>query len=232
MNRRYAWIIVALVVIPLAGCGNDTVDRAKDKKSSSKTAETPGHDLEDGANPYEPGSLVGESVEDFPDTNLVNEQGEPVSFETLPDSPVLMSFIYTRCPMPKMCPLITYKMRQVQKRLNRSGNRPVHFVSVTFDPTYDTPAVLRRYGNKRNVDYANWDFWTGPAETIRSLTVDFKIFAKKPPKKPKQGKKFSISHNMRTYLIDENRRVRYWYRGSEWKISDVTRRLKQMVSNN
>ncbi|MFB6346405.1 MAG: SCO family protein [bacterium] len=130
-----------------------------------------------------------------------------MSFETLPDSPVLMSFIYTRCPMPKMCPLITYKMRQVQKRLNQSGNRSVHFVSVTFDPTYDTPAVLRRYGNKRKVDYANWDFWTGPAETIRALAKKFKVLTKKVPEDVNDQSGTVYNHNMRTFLIDGGRVV-------------------------
>lgn len=55
MRHRYIWIVFVLVVIPLAGCGSDTVNQAQDKSSSVKSVESPGYDLKDGANPYEPG---------------------------------------------------------------------------------------------------------------------------------------------------------------------------------
>ncbi|MFB6346039.1 MAG: SCO family protein [bacterium] len=185
--------------------------------------------LEDGANPND--FLVGKSVADFPDTGLVNQFGEPVSFETLPAKPVLLSFIYTNCPDPRMCPLITYKMRQVQKRLNRGEKKPVQFVSVTFDPENDTSAVLKNYGDKRNVNYDNWDFWTGEPGTIRTLARAFKVLTTKVPDDATDQPGTVYNHNMRTFLIDENRVVRYWYPGSDWNVKDVIKRLKELMRN-
>lgn len=121
--------------------------------------------------------LIGEDVLDFPDEGLVDQASRPASFETLPDKPTLISFIYTRCPMPKMCPLITHKVRTVQKTLQAEGQRPAHYVLVSFDPAYDTPEVLKEYGNAYGLDYASAEFWTGAPETIHALGERLRIAA-------------------------------------------------------
>jgi protein SCO1/2 len=173
--------------------------------------------LEDGANPDIPGSPLDENIAKFPDTGLVNQFGESVSFQTLPKKPIMISFIYTRCPDGDMCPLITQKMRRIQKKLSTDS---VNFVSVTFDPEYDTPAVLRDYGDERGIDYDNWDFWTGDPEVIDQLVERFGIHSKKMDDQ--------IVHNMRTYLVDEDQTVRYWYRSSDWNVDDLVDRLKSL----
>ncbi len=226
MKRSVIILAGLFLAAGLQACGADDRDRPE-KPVVMNVPEPPG--LPDGANPNE--FLVGKSVSDFPDSGLVNESGQPVSFGSLPDKPVLMSFIYVNCPDAQMCPLITYKMRQVQKRMNQEDRKPVYFVSVTFDPKNDTPGALRRYGDKRGINYENWDFWTGDPETIRQLTQEFKILTTKVPDQATDTEATVLNHNMRTYLLDENRVVRYWYPGSDWKATDVSERLRGMIGD-
>lgn len=213
--RRLVFVLVfGLVAASMVGCGEEE----SDGPITVESVDSPQIDsLEDGANPDIPGSPVDERVTGFPDTGLVNQSGEPVSFETLPEKPLMIGFIYTRCPDGEMCPLITQKMRRIQNELD---GKSVHFVSVTFDPSYDTPAVLKEYGDERGIDYANWDFVTGEPEVINQLVKRFGIHPKKMDDQ--------IAHNMRTYLVDENRTVRYWYRGSDWNVKDVVERLRDL----
>lgn len=158
--------------------------------------------------------LVGKTVTDFPDTGLINQSETQFSFPGLPEKPVLLSFIYTRCPMSTMCPLITRKMKRVQSSLSERKNGSIHLVTVTFDPTHDTPAVLLNYAESRGASLDNWDFVTGPEATVNELVKTFKISKKK-------AKSGQFVHNLRTYLLDRDRVVRKWYRGSQWEVEDV-----------
>ncbi len=240
MNNTTVRLILTLLLITvpmgaLTGCGSSEESEVivlGDEETTTEESASSASSNGDEANPFEPGSLVDESVADSPDTDLVNQNGQPVSFETLPDKPVLIGFIYTRCPMPDMCPLITRKFKKVQEKLTRDGVNPARFVLVSFDPSYDTPAVLRRYGNQHNLDFEHLDFWTGNPETIRALTDRFKVFARRPDETNRdEDQPFSIAHNMRTYLLDEKRVVRYWYRGSDWKVKNVADRLLEMAGS-
>lgn len=224
MNSSHILRLIAcsLLVLFTAGCSQESeVSQSSEGKKE--------HSLDDGANPYEPGSLVGKSIKNFPDTGLVNQFDRSVSFESLPERPTVISFIYTRCPMNDMCPLIAYKMGSIQERVNSNNEVDANFLLITFDPSYDTPAVLKKYGKQRNLNFDNFELWTGSKETIDQLMSKFKILTKLPPEdKQNQSKKYSITHNMRTYLVNSRRVVRYWYRGSDWKPKDIYKRLKNL----
>lgn len=165
--------------------------------------------------------VLGRSVKDVSVKGLVNQKNKSVSFEALTGKPILISFIYTRCPMGDMCPLITQKMVKVQEKV-ADKNLDLQFVSVSFDPEYDTPERLKSYGDKRNVDYSNWDFWTGSPKTIDNLIAHFNVSTKKDEKND------LINHNMRTYLIDRGQTIRYAWRGSKWKIPDVMKAINEL----
>jgi len=224
MRVATACFVLGFVFILLA-CGNSS--ERTTSKPDVEVVEAPRKtetNLEDGANPPEPGSLVDESVRNLPDTGLVNQDGKAVSPELLRGSPVLMSFIYTRCPDKKMCPLITQKMARVQDRISNSSSVSPRYVAVTFDPSYDTPSVLRTYGKRYELNYDTWSFWTGNVSTIRTIADRFKIHVRREDQMP-------VTHNMRTYLIDSEGVVKFWYRGSDWAVKDVARRLRELGGN-
>jgi cytochrome oxidase Cu insertion factor (SCO1/SenC/PrrC family) len=76
----------------------------------------------------------------------------------------IVSFIYTRCPDPRMCPLVTAKFARMAKLLDGT---PVHLVEITLDPGYDTPAVLRAYARAAGADGDRWTFATGQSARSR-----------------------------------------------------------------
>lgn len=211
INRlRYGFILMLMFFILIAGCGQEkpAIEVVSTETSSNNTPE--------------PGSIVGSSIEDFPDNNLIDQDGEPVSIDKLPNKPLLISFIYTRCPMKSMCPRVTDQIATIQDRVNQNGQKPVEFVLVTFDPEYDRPDVLKQYANRYQVDYDNLSLWTGERKTIDKFVESFKIMVIRDGDQVR-------THNMRTYLIDRERVIRNQFRGSDWTVDDVMQPLWKMI---
>ncbi len=173
--------------------------------------------------PDEPGSLIGTSIEGFPDEGLMNHRGDQFSFEDLPEKPLVISFFYTRCPMDQMCPRLTRHMVQLQERVNRGDSRPVQFLHVTFDPEFDRPDVLRNYGRDYGVNFDNFSLITGEFEAVERLLDRFKIHVIR-------GEDTVKSHTMRTYIVDGDGVVQEMYRGSDWSVQEVQSTLGQILS--
>jgi len=203
-------VVLFLLSFLIVGCGGE--EPAIEVVSSETTSNQP----------TEPGSLIGTSIKDFPDGNLIDENGEPVSIETLPNKPLLISFIYTRCPVESMCPRVTDQMATIQDRVNQNGKKPVEFVLVTFDPEYDRPDVLREYANRYQVNDDNFSLWTGELESVDRFVESFKIMVMRDGDQVK-------THNMRTYLIDRDRMIRHQFRGSDWTVDEVMKPLWEMI---
>ena len=80
---------------------------------------------------------------------------------------------FTRCV--SICPLLTQSMARLDKRYEANGVDGIHLVSFTVDPEYDTPEVLRKYGELYEIDPARWTLVTGdPAEVRRAVVGGFK----------------------------------------------------------
>ena len=83
---------------------------------------------------------------------LYDQNGRVVSSARFRGKQIMLNFIYSRCPVANMCPLSTAKMMAAQKLARESGVRDIEFVSITMDPAYDTPGVLRDYADQRGID--------------------------------------------------------------------------------
>ena len=82
-----------------------------------------------------------------PDLRLVNQDGTPVTLRDPAGRVLIVTFLYTRCPMPDMCPLMVRHLEAVRRRANDAGlGSRLALLGVTLDPEFDTPAVLRTYG--------------------------------------------------------------------------------------
>lgn len=156
------------------------------------------------------------------DFRLVNQDGQPVRLSDLRGKAVLVSYIFTRCPMPTMCPLVTSKMAQVQAAVNKALKDRVMFVSISFDPAYDTPEVLKEYGERYSADFFNWEFLTGDATEIKAAAQDANVIYEDMG----EG---NFTHNMNTVLIGPDGAVRERFHGSGWKVSDVVESVQQVV---
>lgn len=164
---------------------------------------------------------VGQSLDNF---QLMNQDGIPVHLADFQGKTVLMSFIYTRCPMPTMCPLITSKMAGIQKMINQTNHDNVIFISITFDPEYDRPEVLKEYALKHQADLSNWDFLTGDQATIDAFTKSIGLVY--------EGVSDGmIGHNMQTLILSPAGTVHDLYQGSGWEVDKVYQALLALSNN-
>ena len=145
---------------------------------------------------------------------MIDSAGRAVRLHELyDDKAIVLSFIYTSCPDVNGCPLATFVISQVQKRLtaDESMRSLVRLISVSFDPTNDTPEVMADYGQhfrRRDVD---WRFLTAESEnTLNPILDDYdqSVIRDRGP----DGKALNtMSHILRVYLIDRDKYIRNIY---------------------
>lgn len=152
---------------------------------------------------------VGERIPAFA---LLNQQGDLVQSNDLQGKYVVMNFIFTRCAMPDMCPAATARMVRLQNEARSGGIDNLQLYSVSFDPEYDTPYVLREYGLTRGADLSNYHFLTGPKNIIDNLVKQFGITTR--------DSKGTIDHTMSTVLIAPDGTILYKVGGSSWSVLD------------
>jgi len=157
---------------------------------------------------------VGEAVPAF---TLYNQDGVAVSFDHFRGKRVVLNFIFTRCPVPTMCPLSTAKMMQLQAAAKQAGVRDFELVSISFDAAYDTPPVLKAYAAGRGIDTSNFSFLTGPEPAIRDLLVQFGVIVE-----PGEN---VFKHTLATLLIGRDGKILYRADGSAWEPEDFLKRL-------
>ncbi len=162
---------------------------------------------------------------------LVDQNGKAKVFPDLAkEKTTIVGYIFTNCP--DICPLTTNNMRLIQEQLKKENIVDVNFVSITFDPEHDEPAVLRNFAEIRNLDLSNWTFLTGKRSTIDSIIQragvmavvgDSTIF--------KDGRRiYYYIHTDRIQLIDSEGRIRKNYTGSKINIDEITLDIKELTN--
>ncbi len=144
-----------------------------------------------------PASLSpGQTRHPLLDFHFTNELGQAVSLGAFHGQALAISFFFTRCPIPEFCPRLSKNFAQAALKLSSLPQAPTnwHFLSVSFDPAFDTPPVLKAYAERYQYDCRHWSFITGPREEISELArlsnVQFE---------PDGG---LFNHNFRTMIID------------------------------
>jgi len=163
-----------------------------------------------------PETATFETLFETPDFSLQNCSGENLSRNDLLDHIWVVDFIFTRCGGP--CPLMTQRMRSLQSSLMEEGlvDPPfsVRLVSISVDPAYDTPEVLREYALNWGADLESWYFLTGPSEnTLRLIREGFKIAADREGSGIEHGSMDmpDIIHSTNFLLVDQRGWVRKIY---------------------
>lgn len=162
--------------------------------------------------PLEPGDLV-------PNYRFTNELGQAVSLDDFKGKALVLTFIFTRCPMPDFCPLMSKRFSEAYKLLTTTPNSPTnwHFLSISFDPHFDTPTVLKNYAQRYNYDARRWNFVTGAMIDIDAITEQFDL--------PiiKQGENWD--HKLRTVVIDGEGRVKKIFVYNLWTTADLVEEI-------
>jgi len=142
-----------------------------------------------------------------PPTQLVSETGKAVNLKQMTGSVTVYDFIFTNCA--GSCPVMTGEMRKLTKKID--ANAPVRFVSISVDPTRDTPAVLQEYAKKVRND-PRWIFLTGDKDTIVHLSVDgFKLAAGGTTQTIEEP----LLHSSKFAVADKQGVIREYYGGTD-----------------
>ena len=148
-----------------------------------------------------------------PDFQMVAQDGTPFSRRDLAGKVVVLDFIFTRCP--DICPLMTTQMVALQRALPSRpfGGPALHLVSVSVDPTHDTPPVLSAYAEKYGADLSQWTFLTGTESDVTALSEGL---AQALVTRPTPGEEPpDITHSQRMLLLDPSGHVRGFYPSDE-----------------
>jgi protein SCO1/2 len=167
---------------------------------------------------------VPEKGDAVPDFALVNQDGKIIRFPNYRGKVLLVTFIYTRCPLPDFCPRMNENFRAVQKLLQEvpHATERVEFLSISFDPDNDTPAVLKHYAAlyKKGAPGEkpfDWQFAVPAAKDLPELAQFFGLVYQ-----PEQAQ---IVHSLSTTVIAPDGKVAKWYSDNEWTPADAAQAI-------
>ncbi len=155
-----------------------------------------------------PGQVV-DGGKDFSDARyellhfkFTNELREPVSLGDFPGQALAITFFYTRCSQPEFCPRLSRNFQEACQKMAALSGAPTnwHFLSISFDPEFDSPETLKAYGELYHYDAAHWSFLTGPPARVRELARRVGVTTEN-----RDGA--IVNHNFRTLIIDASGRL-------------------------
>jgi protein SCO1/2 len=160
-----------------------------------------------------------------PDFTLVNQDGKRIHLKDYRGKVALLTFIYTRCPLPDYCPLMTDNFAEIHKAIKEDAASfpATRLLSISVDPDFDKPKVLRQYGLAHAGEaraFEQWEFAVGTADEVKKIATYFGL------QYWKDGDQ--IVHSLRTALINQDGKLVKLYRGNEWKAAEVLNDLKEL----
>lgn len=158
-----------------------------------------------------------------PDTALVDQDGKPRRLSEWRGHVLGITFTYTRCPIPEFCPLMDRNFADVQRTVSadRELKDRVHLLTISFDPDFDTPAVLAAHARHAGADPAFWTFLTGDHPGIDGLTERFGVSIFREGDKAQD-----VVHNLRTAVVDAEGRLVEVFNGNDWKPAELVTALR------
>ncbi|MGA2571305.1 MAG: SCO family protein [Terracidiphilus sp.] len=164
-----------------------------------------------------------------PDFKLRNQDGRAIHLGQFRGKALLVTFIYTRCPMPNFCPLVTHNFAVIDRELaaDPALYAKTHLLCVSFDPDHDTPERLRAYGaqyigSDAKSAFAHWDFGVPTKPELLEMAKFFDVGITPGPED-------TITHTLSTTLIDAHGKVAQFYPGNEWTPEQVVADVKKQL---
>jgi protein SCO1/2 len=158
--------------------------------------------------------------DEMPLFSLTNQDGERISLETFRGQPFVLTFIFTRCPVPNFCPRMSNNFEELQTAIKTGTGTlaKTRLLSITLDPEFDTPQVLNAYAASHQADPKVWTFSTDHDREIDALTRAFSVY--------RQTEGGTISHGLATALIDKDGKIDKIWRGNGWTPAEVTEAIQ------
>jgi len=180
------------------------------------TLTTTGHAAVSEAAPPPPPDIL-EPGQPVKDAALVDQDNKPRPFSTFKGHRLALTFIYTRCPLPDFCPLMDKHFAAIQKTImSTPALADVRLVTVTLDPEFDKPAILKAYARRREADPAVWTFLTGESAEVNRFATQFDLYVEHNPQNA-----IDITHNLRTAVIDPEGRLITVHNGNSWTPAEL-----------
>lgn len=190
-------------------------------------------DIVDQAKPdYKPAVAYNtlEPGEAIPDFRFLNQSDRIISLRQFRGKVVLLTFVYTRCPLPNYCVRMSRNFAQIDKALQKQPAlyAKTHLLSISFDPAYDTPKVLRSYGGAytglyTRETFAHWDFAAPPEAELKKVLLFFDIGITPVGSQ-------SITHSLSTVVIAPDGKLYKWYPGNEWTPQQVLADVRKLAA--
>ena len=173
-----------------------------------------------------PGVVMAKEGDEVPNFTLRNQDNREIRINNYRGKTLLLTFIYTRCPVPEYCTLMSDNFAQIERALGQDPQiyEKTHLLSISIDPAYDTPEVLRSYGAAHTERYeketfAHWEFAGGTSEQVKDIAQFFGLtyFPDKD----------QIIHALRTVIVKPDGRVAKIYSGNDWKPEEIVEEMKK-----
>jgi len=168
----------------------------------------------------QPGEVV-------PNFHFINQSGRTRYLHEYRGRVLLITFIYTRCPLADFCVRMSRNFATIDKSLNADPAlyAKTHLLSISFDPAFDTPSVLRSYGGaftgrESKETFAHWEFAATPQKDLAKVEQYFDLGVTTASDK-------TLSHSLSTMVVGSDGKIVAWYPNNEWTpqaVEDVMRK--------
>ncbi len=168
--------------------------------------------------------------DEVPNFKLLNQSNHTIDLKQFRGKVVVMTFIYTRCPLADYCPRMSHNFAEIDKALQADPAlyKNTHLLSVSFDPTYDTPKVLRSYGGAYTGNYVNetfqhWEFAAPSVAELPSMEQFFDVGVT-------PGENGTLQHSLSTVVIGKDGKIVAFYPTNDWTPAQVLANIHAAAS--
>ncbi len=165
----------------------------------------------------------GEVVPDF---KLLNQSNHAVDLNQFRGRVIVMTFIYTRCPLADFCPRMSHNFAKIDNALKSDPRlyKNTHLLSVSFDPKYDTPKVLRSYGaaytgNFVKETFQHWEFAAPSVAELPTMEQFFDVGVT-------PGENGTLQHSLSTVVIGKDGKIVAFWPTNDWTVDEVLAQIK------
>jgi protein SCO1/2 len=171
--------------------------------------------------------------DEIPDFELMNQDGKRIHLGQYRGQAMALTFVYTRCPQPDQCTLMSNNFAAIDQELQKQPDiySKTHLLTISFDPDYDTPKVMRSYGAAHTGRYSDetfqhWEFATGTADEVKGVA---QFFGLRYFHDTESGEE-QVMHSLRTAVIGPDGKLVKLYRGNEWKPGEIAADLTALAT--
>jgi protein SCO1/2 len=162
---------------------------------------------------------TGELVPDF---QLTDQDGRPLHLKDFRGQAVVLTFVYTRCPLPNFCPLMSKNFAELQQRLSHEFPNKYHLLSISMDPEFDRPEVLKEYAARYGANPKDWSFAVGDTGSLNYIAGLVGLYF--------ENENGLISHDLRTALIGPDGRLVQLWKSNVWTPYEVQRSVREVLT--